>query len=162
MPKIFFDSDGVMANLDMAIAKHVKVHFWDRMNKEQWETLEKIPNFFYTLDIMPSAFEMFHMVYEVHGDKVEILTAIPNPTGLLHTAAEDKVRWFNDYVHCDVKVNTVLGGKNKYKFLEQHPGAILIDDYMRNIEQWNAAGGIGILHTDPHSTIEKLKVLNIL
>lgn len=162
MTKIFFDSDGVMANLEIAIAKHVQVHFWDRMNAEQWKVLEKIPNFFYTLDVMQGAIEMFNTVYEAHGNKVEILTAVPNPTGLLHTAAEDKERWFKDFIHNEVTVNTVLGGKNKYKFLEQHPGAILIDDYNRNIEQWIAAGGIGILHTDPHSTIEKLKVLNIL
>lgn len=162
MTKIFIDSDGVMANLETAIAKHAEIHFWDRMNANQWKILEKIPNLFYNLDVMPGALEMFHIVYEAHGDNVEILTAVPNPTGLLHTAAEDKVRWFKDFVHNDVIVNTVLGGKNKYKWLEQHPGAILIDDYMRNIAQWIDAGGVGILHTDPHSTIEKLKVLNIL
>ena len=34
--------------------------------------------------------------------------------------------------------------------------AILIDDRVSNINDWNAAGGIGILHTSTSSTLEKL------
>ena len=34
---------------------------------------------------------------------------------------------------------------------------ILIDDTAKNIADWEAAGGIGILHTDASSTIAKLK-----
>ena len=41
------------------------------------------------------------------------------------------------------------------------PTSILIDDREKNIEQWEAAGGIGILHTDAASTIKKLKELGL-
>jgi cytidyltransferase-like protein len=41
------------------------------------------------------------------------------------------------------------------------PTSILIDDREKNIEQWGAAGGIGILHTDTASTIKKLKELGL-
>ena len=41
------------------------------------------------------------------------------------------------------------------------PTSILIDDREKNIEQWEAAGGIGILHTDASSTIKKLKELGL-
>ena len=41
------------------------------------------------------------------------------------------------------------------------PTSILIDDREKNIEQWEAAGGIGILHTDTSSTIKKLKELGL-
>ena len=41
------------------------------------------------------------------------------------------------------------------------PTSILIDDRKKNIEQWEAAGGIGILHTSTASTIKKLKELGI-
>ena len=41
------------------------------------------------------------------------------------------------------------------------PTSILIDDREKNIEQWKAAGGIGILHTDAASTIKKLKELGL-
>ena len=39
--------------------------------------------------------------------------------------------------------------------------SILIDDMQKNIDQWRAAGGIGILHTSAASTIEQLKKLGL-
>ena len=41
------------------------------------------------------------------------------------------------------------------------PDSILIDDRASNIDQWIKAGGIGILHTDTASTINKLKELGL-
>ena len=37
--------------------------------------------------------------------------------------------------------------------------AILIDDYPKNVNQFKAAGGIGILHTSASNTISQLKRL---
>ena len=42
-----------------------------------------------------------------------------------------------------------------------NPNSILIDDRTSNIDQWIKAGGIGILHTDTASTINKLKELGL-
>ena len=42
-----------------------------------------------------------------------------------------------------------------------NPNSILIDDRESNIDQWIKAGGIGILHTDTASTINKLKELGL-
>ena len=41
------------------------------------------------------------------------------------------------------------------------PTSILIDDRQKNIDQWEAAGGIGILHTSTANTIEQLKKLGL-
>jgi hypothetical protein len=41
------------------------------------------------------------------------------------------------------------------------PTSILIDDREKNIDQWEAAGGIGILHTSTANTIEQLKQLGL-
>ena len=41
------------------------------------------------------------------------------------------------------------------------PDSILIDDRESNVDQWIKAGGIGILHTDTASTINKLKELGL-
>ena len=48
---------------------------------------------------------------------------------------------------------------NKQNYAD--PNSILIDDRKSNIDQWVKAGGIGILHTDTASTIEKLKELGL-
>jgi hypothetical protein len=41
------------------------------------------------------------------------------------------------------------------------PTSILIDDRQKNIDQWKAAGGIGILHTNTANTIKQLKQLGL-
>ena len=41
------------------------------------------------------------------------------------------------------------------------PTSILIDDRQKNIDQWNAAGGVGILHTSTANTINQLKQLGL-
>ena len=41
------------------------------------------------------------------------------------------------------------------------PTSILIDDRQQNIDQWEAAGGIGILHTSTPNTIKQLQQLGL-
>jgi hypothetical protein len=48
--------------------------------------------------------------------------------------------------------------KRKYATTDGKPN-ILIDDYIKNIKEWEDAGGIGIHHTSPMSTIAQLKRL---
>ncbi len=48
---------------------------------------------------------------------------------------------------------------NKQNYAD--PNSILIDDRESNIDQWIKAGGIGVLHTDTASTINKLKKLGL-
>lgn len=47
------------------------------------------------------------------------------------------------------------------KQLYASPKSILIDDRKDNIQRWNEAGGIGILHTSASDTIKKLKELGL-
>ena len=48
---------------------------------------------------------------------------------------------------------------NKKDYADKN--SILIDDYPKNIEQWRAAGGIGILHTSAEDTIKQLQKLGL-
>ena len=36
---------------------------------------------------------------------------------------------------------------------------LLIDDYIKNIHEWEAKGGIGVHHTSPSNTLAELKRL---
>jgi len=49
--------------------------------------------------------------------------------------------------------------KNKQQYSKEN--SILIDDLKVTIDEWNAEGGIGILHTSADSTIEQLKALGL-
>jgi hypothetical protein len=46
--------------------------------------------------------------------------------------------------------------KQKYATTNGKPN-ILIDDYIKNIKEWENAGGIGIHHLSPTQTIAQLK-----
>ena len=41
------------------------------------------------------------------------------------------------------------------------PERILIDDMEQTINEWNKAGGVGILHTSATNTISQLKKLGL-
>ena len=57
------------------------------------------------------------------------------------------------------RINLVMRSqKQQYATTDGKPN-ILIDDYMKNINEWENKGGIGIHHTDPRKTINELKRL---
>ena len=69
----------------------------------------------------------------------------------------DKVEWIKKYVDPSVVVNCTFTGSQKAAYAMKKN--VLIDDRKKNIEAWEAAGGIGILHTSAAETIEQLKKL---
>jgi hypothetical protein len=102
---------------------------------------------------MPDADELYEYVKQYDH---EFLTA----TG--HTRHEaislEKKGWAAEH-YPNVKVNTTVSGKTKIPFAGENK--ILIDDKVSTIDKWNEVGGIGVLHTDTASTIEKLKELGL-
>lgn len=146
--KIFLDVDGVFADFDGRMRELVGEY--KQHGNEIWEPIGKIDNFFYKLDMLPGCLKLVTMLQ--HHD-LEFLTALPIPTGKLVTADADKRKWLAEHVSRKIKVNTVIGGKNKALYLKDHPRAILIDDYKRNIDVWHNAGGFGILHTSVENTL---------
>ena len=166
--KIYFDMDGVLADFERGVkeicgltppsqnAKHHKPGEDDEM----WEKIKQTLHFYDYLELMPGAREMFDAVYAKYGDRCEILTGIPKPKRGITYAAEDKIKWVHRLLSEDIKVNIV--------FREEKPqycsgeGCVLIDDMERNIWDWKALGGTGIVNASADSTMEKLKELGIL
>ena len=55
------------------------------------------------------------------------------------------------------RIHLVLrADKQKFAMTNNKPN-LLIDDYIKNINEWEAKGGIGIHHTSPSNTIAELK-----
>lgn len=160
---IFLDLDGLFANFEKRVVQVTKDHYWRRDGNAIWKPIQQVPNFFRSLEVMKGSLEILAAILDNYPiEKVQVLTALPRPTGLLHTAAEDKEWWVKQYMLPGLKVNTVEGGVNKGKWARDNPGALLIDDYNRNIEVWHECGGVGLQHTDVDSTLEKLKVLGVI
>ena len=106
---------------------------------------------------LPPMVDMYDLIaYIKHtGLKWEILTA----AGVVNRelVVFDKKSWIKKYVAPSVVVNCTFTGSQKAAYAMKNN--VLIDDRPKNIEAWEAAGGIGIIHTSAKNTIEQLKKL---
>ena len=92
------------------------------------------------------------------GLKVNILSApIKTKSGI--SAGEGKYLWVQKYLAPQPFNFYIVPAVDKQKYAASNGPNILIDDKAATINQWNAAGGIGILHIPGNSqaSIEQLK-----
>jgi hypothetical protein len=97
-------------------------------------------------------------------DLISYLNSVNIPKEILSSTGYDRVlrevslqkqEWLHKH-GIDYKANFVPGKKFKYKYAT--PNSIIIDDTVSVIDDWNKAGGIGILHKDVISTVSTLKM----
>lgn len=160
--KIYFDLDGVLADFDRGV---IELAGFDRngasansdiKDDDMWKEVARVPNFYDKLELMPGAKEMFGSIYEKYGDKVEILTGIPKPKRNITTASEDKTNWVHRLLGDEIKVNTVL--REEKKNYCTGVDCILIDDLEKNISEWEAYGGTGILFSNASDMIREFEL----
>ena len=80
--------------------------------------------------------------------QLKFLTAVPKGNDV-PWAFHDKVYWAREYFPT---IPVMFGPFSRDKHIHCKPGDVLIDDRRSNIEEWRAAGGFGIHHTDYNST----------
>jgi 5'(3')-deoxyribonucleotidase len=83
------------------------------------------------------------------------LTAVPKGNDV-PWAFYDKVVWAQKYFP---NIPVFFGPFSKDKHQHCKTGDVLIDDRLSNIEEWRAAGGIAIHHTNINSTLYELSSL---
>ena len=151
---IYLDLDGVVADF-YAYAEHVLGQPYSETPPAcAWATLDQVPNLFRRLGFLEEGRKLWEGLQPYLHHPLEVLSALPMPTGLLHTADADKRAWVAQYLSPALTVNTVSGGPQKIVFAT--PGAVLIDDLARNIRLWEEAGGVGILHRTAEETLLQL------
>jgi hypothetical protein len=153
-PKIYCDQDGVLADW----AKYAEQHFdfkfngYVKLTEAQWDGFKAVyPNMWYELDHMPHALELWDIIQPYCPD---ILTALPHE-GRWEGCAEQKLRWAQDrlpgFGRCASQTLIACERHEKCQYATTNGVSnILIDDMERNVEEWNVAGGIGIVYrADP-------------
>ena len=164
--RIYFDMDGVLADFERGVRELCRMEAPDQKNRvpEQddlmWERIRETDHFYDRLELMPGAKDMFDIVYGKYGNRCEILTGIPKEKRGILTAEQDKINWMRRVLSDSVVINVCYRAEKIRKCTG--PDAVLIDDLRKNIDEWRAAGGTGILHASAEETLEELKKLGIL
>lgn len=155
--ELYVDMDGVQADFYGMIRRLLGSEYMNFAPRVVWRKVEEIPNFFETLEPLPGLNELWEGIHALNIERVAVLTASPMPTKYLRTAPADKVAWISKHVVEPMTVIVTENWKEKSKYA--HPCSVLIDDQQRNIDAWEEAGGIGILHMSVESTLQQLKTL---
>ena len=166
--KIYFDMDGVLADFARGVREICRLEPVSQNAKNNdsakedrmWNAIRDAGHFYDKLELMPGAKEMFDALYNRYGDKCEILTGIPKPKRGIDSAGDDKKAWVKRLLSDKIKVNIVYR-EEKARFCTGKD-CILIDDFTKNIREWEAMGGTGILNNSAGETMAELEKLGIL
>ena len=149
MATIYLDMDGVVSDFD-AYAEPIvgfRTPGGVRYDQEGWEKISAEPRLYSKLELCPGANQLVTTVQEIaeeFGYDVKFLTAIPRQNDVPWTF-HDKTEWINARWP---GIPVFFGPYSHDKHQHCRPGDILIDDRPSNIDEWNSAGGHGILHVD--------------
>lgn len=143
MSRLFLDMDGVFADFDGGYEQRFGHWPWEVDDATMWATIATVKDtFFRELPVCAGAVEFYDDLSDAGYEPI-FLTACPESN--FASVAGQKKAWIKEHVSSNVLVIPVMHGKNKRHYL-QNPGDILIDDFPRNIERWQEAGGQGWLH----------------
>lgn len=147
--RIYFDMDGVLADFDRGVAELAgfeKHHGQGECPAEDdlmWDAVRKVEHFYDRLEPIAGSIELFCDLHSLYGGRCEILTGIPTPKRNMPTSGDDKIAWVRRLLPAGVKVNVVYR-REKKNFCKGR-SSILIDDFAKNISEWEGHGGTGIL-----------------
>ena len=156
--RIFVDMDGVLADFNTGVETLTGREFpnTDQGHNDYDERKEELTNkrLFRNLPPMPDMYDLVAYIRHT-GLPWEILTA----AGVINRelVVFDKNEWIREHVSPSVVVTCTMTGSQKGMFAIK--GSVLIDDRQKNLDAWEAHGGIGILHTSAEDTINQLKEL---
>ena len=156
LPTIFCDMDQVLVNFLKGSEAVLGKPFNEIDKDKRWPKIGQKKDFWETLEWMPGAKRMWSFIdkYESH-----ILSAYSTKDA---NSRKGKYKWLSTNARLNKKsrIHLVMReDKQKYAMTTDGKPNLLIDDYIKNINEWKAKGGIGVHHTSPSNTIAELKRL---
>lgn len=159
MTTLYIDMDGVVADFDEYAFRTLGVPPSQGIYPDNiWEQLAQNQRIYRDLIKTPYADQLIEECTDfalTRDYKLLFLTAVPKGNDI-KWAFYDKVIWAQNY-YPNIPVHFGPFSKDKHQHCQ--PGDILIDDRISNIEEWRAAGGIAIHHTNINSTLYELSSL---
>lgn len=159
-PTIYCDMDGVLADLVGGVSELYGVKlsngtFETYVDPRKPQIDKEHPHLFRDLPPMSDMKQLWSFISKHH---TEILSA-PTTTWQPNCRA-DKIAWIGSHLSPrPAKINLVKREQKQDYATTGGVANVLIDDWSKNIKEWEAKGGIGILHKTAAQTIARLKEL---
>ena len=154
LPSIYCDMDQVLCAFMKAADSAVGGSFVQADKTDRWNKINQVKGFWENLEWMPGAKALYKkiMKYDAH-----ILSAY---SGRDPTSRTGKMKWLaknTDFKRS--KINLVMRSqKQRFATTDGKPN-VLVDDYIKNIKEWESKGGIGVHHTNVGKSIGELNRL---
>ena len=151
--KIYCDLDGVLVDFIGGVMKKLRISrepYQDEIN-DFLSTLEGSSHKWWSsLDWTEGGKKLWNTLKDLN---TEILSACPQKCTIQPNVVKGKKMWVSKNLKLTKGVN-ITTRKGKVKFVGKN--TILIDDFIKNVNAWKAAGGIGIHHRTPQATVKEL------
>lgn len=157
-PVVYLDMDGVIAGFEEWSAEVLGPDWKQEVDKPEWGRYKEFPDLYSQLPVLEGAEELYYECACLYGsDRVHILTALPNRARIhFPLASKHKVEWARKHISPNIRVHFGPFAVDKQLHV-RHKGDVLIDDMKINIDQWNAAGGTGILYKSAAQAIKEMR-----
>jgi len=174
VPHVFCDMDGVVANFYAGMERYfnVRPHNVNKflLQQDGWSRVARHePHLFAKLPVLPDARGLMNGLAQLRDHnriRLSMLTAIPDEwyadAAMRRSATLDKITWMTRHFQRIPSKNVlVVRRKNKASYAiaqvkAGRPRPILIDDFAKNIREWESAGGVGIQHTSATDSLRQL------
>ncbi|SVA28673.1 uncharacterized protein METZ01_LOCUS81527 [marine metagenome] len=155
LPEVYCDLDEVLVDFLRGAKDAVGQDFASMPSEERWKILNNHKGFWQNLNWKPNAKRLYDFISKYNPHVLSAYTK-RDPS-----SKNGKMRWLKK--HTDFKrskIHLVLRSQKK-DYAKNRDGSsnVLIDDYIKNIKEWESAGGIGIHHTNVGKSIAELKRL---
>ena len=154
LPEIYCDMDMVLCNFMKAADKAVGGSFVTSDKEERWKMINQTKGFWEKLEWMPGAKNLYKKImrYDSH-----ILSAF---SGKDPSSKSGKMKWLaRETKFKRSKIHLVMRSQKKQYAMTDGKPNVLIDDYIKNINEWESSGGIGVHHTNVSKSIGELNRL---
>ena len=148
--EIYVDMDGVLADFFGEWAKIMQVDHFTKIDKEHdiKDALQKIRDtdeFWLKLPLLPQAKQLLSLIKQIKGE----YNICSSPLADDPRSEPHKREWIEKNLAFFPPKNVYIT-HNKAQFATKEDGTpnILIDDFGKNINQWESAGGIGFKYKD--------------
>jgi 5'(3')-deoxyribonucleotidase len=129
-------------------------NFPEAEKEEKWNALKSVPKFWANLKPMPDGLLLWKFIRQ-HNAWI-----LSTPSRRMETCRPEKIEWVRKHLG-NVEHIYLVPREDKQKFALTEDGKpnLLIDDHIKNINEWESKGGIGIRHINTMKTISQLRKL---